>query len=89
MIFASNVPLLLFYTIIEVKTITGDTTTVCSLINPGLGLYINYIIRPVFLSLLPGIILGVTGCLTYRNITSIAGIQLRGTFQRSLTSMIL
>jgi hypothetical protein len=34
-------------------------------------------------------ILGTTGWLTYRNITSMTGLQLRGSLQRSLTSMVL
>jgi len=88
-IIASNVPLLFFFTIIQVKTDTDNTTPVCSLISPGLLFYISYIFRPVLLSILPGAILGITGWLTYRNITSITDIQLRGTFQRNLTSMIL
>ena len=88
-IVASNVPLAIFYTIIEVKTVTGSTIRTCSLINPGLVIYTSYVFRPFLLSILPGIILSITGWLTSRNITSIAVIQLRGTFQRSLTSMIL
>lgn len=88
-IFASNIPLLLFSTIIQVKTSIGSTTTVCAIINPDLVIYLNYILRPVLLGLLPCIILSTAGWLTYRNITSITGLQLRGTFQRSLTSMIL
>jgi len=89
MIIAINVPFLLFYTIIEVKSGTNNNTITCSSANPGLVLYMNYFVRPVLLSLLPGIIMGLTSWLTYRNIISITGIQLRGTFQRSLTSMIL
>jgi hypothetical protein len=84
-----NVPFLLFYTIIEVKTATGNITTKCSPVNPGLVLYVNYFLRPVICSVLPGTILSVVGWLTYRNITSITNIQLRGSFQRGLTSMIL
>ncbi|CAF1481846.1 unnamed protein product [Adineta steineri] len=38
---------------------------------------------------MPGTILSIVGWLTYRNITSITGIQQRSTFQRNLTSMIL
>jgi hypothetical protein len=88
-IFASNVPFAVFSTIVEVKTVTGNTTPTCSIINSNLILYNSYVLRPVLLGIFPGIILGVTGWLTHRNIASIAGIQLRGSFQRSLTSMIL
>lgn len=89
MIIAINVPFLLFYTIIEVKSGTNNNTITCSSANPGLVLYMNYFVRPVLLSILPGIIMGLSSWLTYRNIISITGIQLRGTFQRGLTSMIL
>ncbi|CAF4959401.1 unnamed protein product [Rotaria sp. Silwood1] len=87
-IIASNVPFLFFYTILEVKSATGNITTRCSSINPGWTLYISYFVRPILLSILPGMILCMSGWLTYRNIISITGIQLRGTFQRSLTSMV-
>ncbi|CAF2913505.1 unnamed protein product [Rotaria sp. Silwood2] len=66
-----------------------NTTTRCSSTNPGLVFYGNYFVRPVLLSILPGTILGISGWLTYRNITSITRIQIRSTFQRSFTSMIL
>ncbi|CAF2666100.1 unnamed protein product [Rotaria sp. Silwood2] len=88
-IIAINLPYLLFYTIITVKSATGNTTTRCSSTNPGLVFYGNYFVRPVLLSILPGTILGISGWLTYRNITSITRIQIRSTFQRSFTSMIL
>jgi hypothetical protein len=88
-IIANNIPYLLFYTIVQVTTATGNTTTRCSLINPSFVLYGNYFLRPVLLSILPGTILIITGLLTYRNITSITGVQLRSTLQRNLTSMIL
>ncbi|CAF4224265.1 unnamed protein product [Adineta steineri] len=88
-IFASNIPLLVFETIIDVKSATGNLTQTCVIINADLTTYINYILRPVLLGILPGTILSITGWLTYRHINSIAGIQIRGTFQRSLTSMIL
>jgi hypothetical protein len=88
-IIASNVPFLLFFTIIEVKTGVNNTIIVCVLNNPDLVVYVNYIIRPVLLGILPTAILSIFGWLTYRNITSITSIQQRGTFQRSLTSMIL
>ncbi|CAF0992334.1 unnamed protein product [Adineta steineri] len=88
-IFASNIPLLVFETIIDVKSATGNITQTCVIINSDLTIYINYILRPVLLGILPGTILSITGWLTYRHINSITGIQIRGTFQRSLTSMIL
>lgn len=88
LIVSIHVPFLLFYTIIEIKSVTGNTTTQCSNVNPGWVLYGSYFLRPVLCSILPATILGITGWLTYRNITSIIGIQLRGKFQRSLTSMI-
>ncbi|UJR19842.1 hypothetical protein I4U23_022975 [Adineta vaga] len=88
-IVAHNIPYLLFYTIIESKTAAGNITTRCSVVNTDFVLYGNYIIRPVLLSILPGTILILTGSLTYRNLTSITVAHLRGTFQRSLTSMIL
>jgi hypothetical protein len=88
-IIASNVPFLFSFTIIEVKTGRGNTTTICALISPDLVIYVNYIIRPVLLGILPCAVLGITGWLTYRNIKSITSIQYHGTFQRSLTSMIL
>ena len=84
-----NIPYLIFYTLVEGNTTSGSLTTRCSLISPGLTLYGNYFLRPVLLSILPGAVLIITGLLTYRNIRSIAGTQLRGTFQRNLTSMIL
>jgi hypothetical protein len=87
-IIASNVPFLLFYTIIEVQSTTGNITTRCSPVNPNLVLYVNYFLRPIVLSILPGTILSITGWLIYRNIALITRIQLRGTFQRSLTSMV-
>jgi hypothetical protein len=40
-IIAINMPFLLFYTIIEVKTGTGNTTTICSLIDPSIIFYIS------------------------------------------------
>jgi hypothetical protein len=88
-IIAINIPYLLFYTIVEVKSATDNITTKCSAINSNFVLYGNYFVRPILLGILPGTVLIITGLLTYRNITSIANIQLRGTFQRSLTSMIL
>jgi hypothetical protein len=88
-IMASNIPFLFFFTIIETKTRTGNISTACSLVNSGALTYVSYILRPVLLSILPGLILFITGWLTYRNIRSITGFQLRDAIQRSLTSMIL
>ena len=87
-IIASNVPFLVFYTIIEIQSTPDNITTMCSPVNPNLVLYVNYFLRPIVLSILPGTILCITGWLIYRNIALIARIQLRGTFQRSLTSMV-
>ncbi|CAF4299991.1 unnamed protein product, partial [Adineta steineri] len=84
-----NISYLIFYTIIEVKTTTGNISTKCSVMNSGFVLYGSYFLRPVLLGVLPGTILIISGFLTYRNITSIAAVQLRGTFQRGLTKMIL
>ncbi|CAF0872487.1 unnamed protein product [Adineta steineri] len=84
-----NISYLIFYTIVEVKTTTGNISTKCSVMTSGFVLYANYFVRPVLLGVLPGTILIISGFLTYRNITSIAAVQLRGTFQRSLTKMIL
>ncbi|UJR19355.1 hypothetical protein I4U23_022484 [Adineta vaga] len=78
-----NVPYLIYFTIIE------KTTTQCIFTSPGFILYANYFLRPVLFSIIPGTILVVTGLLTYRNIKSITAVQLRDTFQRNLTSMIL
>ncbi|CAF0939557.1 unnamed protein product [Adineta steineri] len=84
-----NISYLIFYTIIEVKTTTGNISTKCSVMNSGFVLYGSYFLRPVLLGVLPGTILIISGFLTYRNITSITAVQLRGTFQRGLTKMIL
>ncbi|CAF1420248.1 unnamed protein product [Adineta ricciae] len=84
-----NIPYLVYFTIVETKTATGNITKRCSLTNSNFVLYENYVLRPIFLSILPGITLMSTGFFTYRNITSITGVRLRGTFQRNLTSMIL
>ncbi|CAF0891682.1 unnamed protein product [Adineta steineri] len=83
-----NIPYLLFYTIVQTKTDAGNITRKCTTTNSGLILYGNYFVRPVLIGLLPSTILCITGCLIYRNINSIASIQLRGTFQRNLTSMV-
>lgn len=88
-IIAINIPYLIFSTIIETRTSTNSTMTVCSLINPSLDLYIDYFVRPILIGILPAIILSVMGSLTYCNIMSITNVQRRGTFQRGLTSMIL
>ncbi|CAF1155357.1 unnamed protein product [Adineta steineri] len=83
-IISINVPYILFNTIIQMQT-----TTKCSVINSNLVFYGNYFVRPILFSVIPGTVLSITGWFTYRNLTSIVGIQVRGTFQRSLTSMLL
>lgn len=88
-IVAHSVPYLLFYTITESKTATGNITTRCTIVDTGFVLYGNYVVRPILLSILPGTILIATGSLTYRNVTSITAVHLRDTFQRSLTAMLL
>jgi hypothetical protein len=60
-IMASNIPFLLYFTILQTKTSTGSTATVCSLVSSCALAYVNYILQPVLLSLLPGIILIITG----------------------------
>ncbi|CAF1138625.1 unnamed protein product [Adineta ricciae] len=89
MIIGMNIPYLVYFTIVETKTAAGSITKQCSLANSNIVQYGNYVLRPVFLSILPGTILISTGFFTYRNLTSITGVRLRGTFQRNLTSMIL
>ncbi|CAF4801769.1 unnamed protein product [Rotaria sp. Silwood1] len=84
-----HLPLLLFYTIIEVRTGTGKITHTCSIINSGLLIYVSYIYRPVILSILPGTILAIFGWLTYCNVTKLHSTQRRCSFQRGLTSMVL
>ena len=89
LIIGMNIPYLVYFTIVETKTASGNITKRCSLTNANFVLYGNYVLRPIFCSILPGTILMSTGFFTYRNITSITAVRLRGTFQRNLTSMIL
>ncbi|UJR18491.1 hypothetical protein I4U23_005397 [Adineta vaga] len=85
-----NIPILYFTTIIESISINGTITRRCLIINSDFLLYQNYFLRPILPGILPALILGITGFLTYRNISSINGNNhLRDVFQRSLTSMIL
>ncbi|CAF1582128.1 unnamed protein product [Adineta steineri] len=84
-----NVPILIYTTITETTSSTGVITRKCSVVNPDFVIYQNWVLRPILPGILPGIILGITGWLTYRNVASATGQQLRDTFQRGLTSMVL
>lgn len=88
-IMGSNVPLLVDFEIIEIRTATSNISTVCAIVSSGLNVYITYFIRPVLLTILPAIILSLTGWLTYQNATSMTQLQRRSSFQRTLTTMIL
>lgn len=83
-----NIPFLIYYTIVQSNTSSGSIITRCSVVDANFALYTNYIVRPVFLGLLPGGVLIIIGLLTYRNITSLTNAHVRGTFQRTLVSMI-
>ncbi|CAF1504934.1 unnamed protein product [Adineta steineri] len=84
-----NIPIVIYTTITETTSSTGVITRKCSVVNPTFVIYQNWVLRPILPGILPGIILGITGWLTYRNVASATGQQLRDTFQRGLTTMIL
>jgi hypothetical protein len=83
-----NIPYLVFYSVVEVKSINGSISTTCSLTSTSLVLYGSYFFRPVLLGLLPIAVVGIVTWLTYQNISAFTNAQTRGALQRRLTLMV-
>lgn len=82
-----SVPDLIYRQLVQ-NPVTSATT--CLLINPQtFDTYRSYVSIPLYIGVIPTIILTVTGTLTYRNMNVLQRVRQREAIQRQLTRMIL